>query len=125
MVEFPSVLGERRKRHHQPGNGMARARHPAIMIDAAIAKHLEILSRVCLLGFRIIEGINHRCPIKGPLRRPVDALGEWQTRGFQHSRRNISDVSKLGANFSLGFYARGPMDHDSVSSAAVMRSDLF
>src|SRR5947207_11970473 len=71
MVEFPSVLGERRKRHHQPGNGMARARHPAIMIDAAIAKHLEILSGMCLLGFRIMEGINHRGSIERPLRRSV------------------------------------------------------
>src|SRR5437667_2056128 len=125
MIKFPSVLGERRQRHHQPGNRMARARHPAIMIDATIAKHLEILSRVCFLRFGIVKGINHRCPIKGPLCRPVDALGEWQTDCFQHSRRNIGYVSKLGANFSLGFNSRRPMDNNSVSSAAVMRSDLF
>src|SRR5438105_15709859 len=125
MVEFPSVLGERRKRHHQPGNGMARARHPAIVIDAAITKHLEILSGMCFLRFGIIKGINHRGPIKGSLCRPVDALGEWQTRGFQYSRRNIDHVSELRANFSLGFNSRRPMDHDSVSSAAVMRSDLL
>src|SRR6266513_3032980 len=125
MIKFPSVLGERRKRHHQPGNGMARARHPAIVIDAAIAKHLEILSGMCFLRFGIVKGINHRCPIKGPLRRSIDALGEWQTDCFQHSRRNIGYVSELGANFSLCFNSRRPMDHDSVSSAAVMRSDLL
>ena len=34
-------------------------------------------------------------------------------------------MSKLGANFSLGFNLRGPMDHDSISGAAVMRSDLL
>src|SRR5438105_10509348 len=59
MVEFPSVLGERRKRHHQPRNRMARTRHPAIVIDATIAKHLEILSRVCLVRFGIVERVNH------------------------------------------------------------------
>src|SRR5438105_2078731 len=125
MIKFPSILGERRKRHHQPRNRMARARHPAIVIDATIAKHLEILSGMCFLRFRIVKGINHRCPIKGSLCRPVDALGEWQTRGFQYSRRNIGYMSELRANFSLGFNSRRPMDRDSVSSAAVMRSDLF
>src|SRR5207302_548590 len=34
-------------------------------------------------------------------------------------------MSELGADFSLGFNSRGPMDHDSISSAAVMRSDLL
>src|SRR5882724_11585585 len=125
MVEFPRVLGERRKRHHQPRNRMARARHPAIVIDAAIAKHLEILSRVCLLGFRIIEGVNHRSSIERPLHRSVDALWKRQTRGFQYGRRDVGYVSELGANFSIGFNSRRPMDHDSVSSAAVMRSDLL
>src|SRR2546430_17561862 len=45
MVKFPSVLGERRKRHHQPWNGMTRACHPAIVINSAVSKHFEILSR--------------------------------------------------------------------------------
>src|SRR5437867_4427633 len=34
-------------------------------------------------------------------------------------------MSELGANFSLGFNARRPVDHDSVSSATIMRSDLL
>src|SRR5437763_16101473 len=34
-------------------------------------------------------------------------------------------MSKLGANLSRGFSLRGPMDHGSISGAAVMRSDLL
>src|SRR2546430_17236221 len=34
-------------------------------------------------------------------------------------------MSKLGPNFSFGFNLRGPMDHVSISGAAVMRSDLL
>src|SRR5512132_1034365 len=104
---------------------MACAGHPAIVIDAAITKHLEILSGVCLLGLRIIEGMNHRGSIKRPLHCPVHALGERQAGGLQYSRRNIRDMSKLGADFSLGFNPRRPMYNYAVRSSAVVRCDLF
>src|SRR6267378_169786 len=125
MVKFPSILGERRKRHHQPGNGMSRAGNPAIVINAAVSKHLEILSRMRLLGLGIVKGINHRCPIKRSLLCAVNALGKQQTDCLQYSRCNIRDMSELRANFSLGFNARWPMDRDSIRSATVMRSDLL
>src|SRR5207249_9803897 len=124
MIKFPSILGERRKRHHQPGNRMASTGDPAIVIDAAITKHFEILSGVRLLGLRIVEGINHRGPIKRPLRCPVHALGERQAGGFQYRRDNIRDMSELGADFSLGFNPRWPMYNYTVRSSAVVRCDL-
>src|SRR5213079_2630831 len=125
MIKFPSILGERRKRHHQPGNRMARAPHPAIVIDAAITKHFEILNGVRLLGLRIVEGINHRGPIKRPLCCPVHAPGERQAGSLQYSRGNIRDMSELGADFSLGFNPRRPMYNYTVRSSAIVRCDLF
>src|SRR4051794_33912378 len=98
---------------------------PAIVIDAAITKHLEILSGVRLLGLRIVEGINHRGPIKRPLRCPVHALGKRQAGGLQYSRRNICDMSELRADFSVGFNPRWPMYNNTVRSSAVVRCDLF
>src|SRR5436309_8666242 len=98
---------------------------PAIVIDAAITKHLEILSGVRLLGLRIVEGINHRGPIKRPLRCPIHALGERQARGLQYSRGNIRDMSELGADLSPGFNPRWPMYNYTVRSSAVVRCDLF
>ncbi len=59
MIKFPSILGERRKRHHQPGDGMTSTGHPAIVIDAAITKHFEVLSGMRFFGVCIVEGINH------------------------------------------------------------------
>src|SRR5437868_2199615 len=104
---------------------MASTGDPAIVIDAAITKHFEILSGVRLLGLGIVEGINHRGPIKRPLRCPVHTLGERQAGSLQYSRGNIRDMSKLGADFSLGFDPRWPMYNYSVCSSAVVRSDLF
>src|SRR5882724_2748854 len=98
---------------------------PAIVIDAAITKHLEILSGVRLLSLRIVEGINHRGPIKRPLRCPVHALGEGQAGGLQYSRGNIVDMSELGADFSLGFDPRWPIYNYPVRSTAVVRCDLL
>src|SRR5882724_2141720 len=98
---------------------------PAIVIDAAITKHLEILSGVRLLSLRIVEGINHRGPVKRPLRCSVHALGERQAGSLQYSRGNIRDMSELGADFSLGFNPRRPMYNYTVRSSAVVRCDLF
>src|SRR5947199_6756875 len=104
---------------------MASTGDPAIVIDAAITKHFEILSGVRLLGLRIVEGISHRGPIKSPLRCPVHALGERQAGGFQYRRDNIRDMSELGANFSPGFNPRWPMYNYTVRSSAVVRCDLL
>src|SRR6267378_177192 len=125
MVEFPSILGERRKGDHQPRDGMTSTRHPAVVIDAAITKHFEILSRVRLPCLRIVERINHRGPIKRPLRCSVYVLGERQAGGLQYSRRNVRDMSELGADFSLGFNSRWPMYNYTVRGSAVMRRDLL
>src|SRR5437016_14189964 len=80
---------------------------------------------MCFLGFGIVECINHRRSVERSLRRSIDALRKRQADRFQHSRRNISDMSELGADFSLGFNSRRAMDNDSVRSATVMRSDLL
>src|SRR5207244_7474060 len=125
VIKFPSILGERRKGDHQPRDGMTSTRHPAVVIDAAITKHFEILSRVRLSGLRIVERINHRGPIKRPLRCSVHALGERQAGGLQYSRRNVRDMSELGADFSLGFNSRWPMYNYTVRGSAVMRRDLL
>ena len=47
-VEFPDVVVERRRRIRLPRRSMLRHRRPALMIDAAIAHHLEVLDDVRL-----------------------------------------------------------------------------
>src|SRR5947208_17080655 len=93
IVKFPSVLGERRKRHHQPGNGMTRACHPAIVINSAVSKHLKILSRMCFFSFGIVERINNRRYAERTLRRSVDALRQRQAQCRQYSRRSVLNSS--------------------------------
>ena len=91
VIEFPYVLRERWERHHQPRDGVPGAGNPAIVIDAAITKHLEVLSSVRLLGLGIVEGIDHRSSIERSLRPSHSRFWERQTGRFQNRRRNVGD----------------------------------
>src|SRR5690349_10305786 len=104
---------------------MTSAGDPAIVIDASITKHFEILSGVRLAGLRIVEGVNHRGPVKRPLRCTVHALRERQSSGLQYGRSNIRDVSKLRADFSPRLNPRWPMYNYAVRGPSVVRCNLF
>src|SRR5882762_4481678 len=125
MIELPHVFRERWIRRHQPGDGVARTRDPAIVIDATVCKHLEVLSGMRLLRLRVVEGIDHRCSIKTSLRGPVHALWKRQARRFKNSGRNIRHVSELGTKLSLGLDSCRPLNHDTVGRSAIMRCDLL
>ena len=120
VVKFPYVLRERWERHHQPRNGVPCASYPAIVIDAPISKHFEILSGMRLLGFGIIKGINHRCSIERFLRRPVHALWKRQPGCLQDSRCDVRDMGKLRTELSFCFNARRPMDNYTVGGSAIV-----
>src|SRR5438876_1873849 len=104
---------------------MPRARYPAIMVNGAVTKHLEVLSRMTVFSFGIIEGINHRRPIERKLLGAIHHLWKRQTRCFQHSRCNIYDVTKLRPDLALGLDTFGPVHYHSVAGAAPMRSNLL
>ena len=46
------------------------------MIDAAVGKHLEVLSGMRFLGLGIVKGIDHRGAIERTLHSAVHALGK-------------------------------------------------
>src|SRR6266487_7185631 len=104
---------------------MARASHPAIVIDAAISKHLEVLSSMRLLGIGIAKGINHRCSVERPLHGSIHTFRKRQTGRFQNRGSNVSNVSELRADFSLSFNARWPLDHDTIRGSAIVRRNLL
>src|SRR5438132_14247797 len=48
-----------------------------------------------------------------------------QTCCFQNRRRDIRDMSELGADFSFGFDSRRPVYNYTVRGSAVVRCDLL
>ena len=58
-IKLPDVIVERRRRIRLPRRSMLRHRRPTLMIDAAIAHHLEILDVVRFGRFRVAERGRH------------------------------------------------------------------
>src|SRR6266496_4829056 len=104
---------------------MPCARDPAVMIDGAVTKHLEILGCMTVLGFGIVKSINHRRPIERKLLGAIHHLRKRQPNRFEHGRCNIYNVTKLRPDLSFSFYSFGPMHDHSVAGTAPMRSNLL
>ena len=54
-VELPDVVVERRRGVGQPGRAVLGHRRPALVVDAAVAEHLEVLEVVRLGRLRVAE----------------------------------------------------------------------
>ena len=77
VVELPDVLveGALRRVHHLPGDPVPGHRCPALVVDAAVADHLEVLRGVPVLGLRRVEGVAQAGALHGLLLDPAERLG--------------------------------------------------
>ena len=75
-----------------PGRVVDHAREPAVVIDRAVAEHLEILRLVRSGRCGILDGVEHADPVHRPLRRAVHrswarairSPREWSARRRSH-----------------------------------------
>ena len=124
-VELPDILVERRRRIGLPRRSMLRHRRPTLMIDAAIAHHLEILDGMSLGRLRVAEGGRHADALERRLRDPVDEGWLGQSRDVEDRLRHVDDVMELAANLAFSLHALRPMHDHAVARAAPVRGDLF
>src|SRR5438093_12422827 len=104
---------------------MSCACYPAVMIDGTVAKHLEVLGCMTVLGFGIVKSIIHRRSIERKLLGAIHHLWKRQANRFEYGRCNIYHVTELRADFSFSFYSFGPMHDHSVAGTAPMGSNLL
>ena len=95
VVEVPDIGGQRRQVARLPWRAVDGAGQPAIVVDRAIAEHLEVLRLVPLGRLRIVEGVEHAGALDGRLHRAVDALGLRQAGGLQDRGGDVDDVREL------------------------------
>ena len=71
VVELPDVVVESRGllADEEPGRLVPRHRGPALVVDAAVAEHLEILRLVSLGRLGVVEGVQHADAFDGTLLR--------------------------------------------------------
>ena len=104
VIELPLVPRDhigRRGGAQLPRNGRrGRRRHPSIVIDGAIAEHLEVLRGVpsrCI-GVRLVPGVDHAHAFDGVLLDAVDRIGRRDAGRFEDGRNNVDDVMELAAD---------------------------
>src|ERR1700738_2857553 len=80
-----------------PGQHVTRAGPPAILIDATIADHLEVLDLVRAGRIGMIEGVDQARSFQRQLLDAVNLTWELDSSQFVDGRRDVGDVMELTA----------------------------
>ncbi len=104
-------LGETRAR---PGAD----RPPAVVVDGAVAEHLEVLGVVVAGRRRLIEGVGEADPIDGRLADAADALRRLGAQGFQNCRHHVDGVCVMRSHLAAALNALGPRYDERIGGAA-------
>ena len=107
-------------RHAVPGH-----RRPALVVDAAVAEHLEVLRLVPLGRLGVVERVQHADALDRRLLDAVDDRRMRQPGGFEDRRRDVDHVMELAADLALGLDAVRPVHDRAVARAAPVRRHLL
>ncbi len=113
-----SSHGSRRRR---------RGRDPAVVIDGAIAEHLEVLRGVAggRVGVRLVPCVHHARALDGALFDAVDRLGRRDAGRFEEGRHDVDDVVELAADATRIIDVAGPRHGHALSRSAEVRRHLL
>ena len=101
--------------------------HPAVVVDRAIAKDLEILggARRRSVGVGLVPGIDHADPVPRALGDAVHHRRLGDADRIEDRRYDVDDVMELVADAAGVRDAFGPGHHHAGARAAEMRGDLL
>ena len=114
VIKLPIVAGDHIRRRlgaQLPRQGhRRRRRHPTVVIDGAIAEHLEVLRRVSGrgVGVRLVPRVRHARAFDGDLFDAVDRIGLRNAGRFEDGRDDIDDVMELAADAAHVVDVAGP-----------------
>src|ERR1700722_8413889 len=112
VVELPGVVVKCRGflTLEYPRRLVSRYRCPALMVDAAVAEHFEVLCLMLLGGLGIVERVTHADAFDRMLLHSVDEGRLGHTCHFQDGWRDVDDVMKLSAELTCALDSLGPVD---------------
>ena len=116
-----AVLSSHGKSHRR------RRRHPAVVIDGAIAEHLEILRRVPGrgVGVRLVPRVGHAHAFDRDLLDAVDRVGLRNAGRFEDGRHDVDDVVELAADAAHVGDVAGPGHDHALRRPAEVRRHLL
>ena len=124
VVELPGVIDELvldlapRLQVDGPGE-------PAVVIDAPVAEHLEVLDLVTAWGLGVVPGIGHTHALDGTLGGAVDDSRLRHSNSLEDGRHDVDNVVPLIAHLALGLDPLGPVDGHGVTGAAIVGGHLL
>ena len=130
VVKLPLVRADVRRRRgaQHPWLGhRRRRRHPTLVIDGAIAEHLEILRGALArgVGVGLVQGVQHAHPFDRALLDAVDDFGLRDAGCFENGRHDVDDVVELTADAALVVDMAGPGYRHALLGTPEMRRHLF
>ena len=124
-IELPDVVVEGGRLGRDPGDAVPRHSGPALVVDAAIAEHLEVLGRVPIGGAGVVERVGHRHAFERPLLHAVDAQWCRKARSLEYRRSDVDHVVELRADLATCVEAGGPVHDRAIPGTAPMGGDLL
>ena len=127
VVELPHVVVERRQdaTDHDPGCLVLGDRAPALVVDTAVGKHLEVLQVVALRGVALVEAVQHAGALHRRLQHAVDHGRLGQPGRLEDGRRQVDHVGELGAQAAGLLDPVRPVHDGPVAGAAPVRGHLL
>src|SRR5260370_14318199 len=103
VVELPLVVVECRGylTYEDPWRLVSRYRGPALVVDAAVAEHLEVLCLMLLGSLGIVEGVRHADAFDRVLLDSVDEDRLGKAGHFQDGWRDVDHIMELGAEVAF------------------------
>ena len=106
-------LGERRTRPRAHGP-------PPVVVDRAVAEHLEVLGAVPGRGGRVVERVGEADAVDRRLGHSPDRCGWLGAERVQDGRDHVDDVRVLGADLTACLDAVRPGNQERVAGAAAV-----
>ena len=131
VIKLPLVPGDdirRRGAAQLPREShRRRGRHPPVVIDGAIAEHLEVLRRVSGrgVGVRLVPRVRHAHAFDGDLLDAVDRIGLRDAGRFEDGRHDVDDVMELAADAAHVLDVAGPGHGHALGRPAEVRRHLL
>ena len=113
VPNFRPDFGER-------GPGPRAHRAPAVVIDRAVAHHLEVLREVLARRLSVVESMDEADTLDRRLGDAADRQRRLNAERLQHRRHHVDRVRILRADFTLGLDPPGPADDERVADAAAV-----
>ena len=127
VVEFPHVVvkGGHLLTHHHPGGAVLGDGAPALVVDAPVAKHLEVLDFVAFWRVGIVKAVGHAGALVGALQHAVHHGGFRDSGHLQHRGGHVNHMAKLVPQAAFFLNRLGIADDGAVAGAAPVGSHLL